>query len=45
MFKGIVSIVMAFTCYIGNSSLWGSVSAEEQTATTTFTDKSGIIYI
>ena len=37
MFKRIVSIVMALLVILGTAVYGGSVSAEEQTATTTFT--------
>ena len=44
MFKRIVSIVMALLVILGTAVYGGSVSAEEQTATTTFTINQNYIY-
>lgn len=45
MFKRIVSIVMALLVILGTAVYGGSVSAEEQTATTTFTINQNYIYL
>lgn len=45
MFKRIVSIVMALLVILGTAGYGGSVSAEEQTATTTFTINQNYIYL
>lgn len=45
MFKRIVSIVMALLVILGTAVYGGSVSTEEQTATTTFTINQNYIYL